>query len=31
MLVSKRNLLQVEIHDAMEADRIFSTLMGDDD
>ncbi len=30
MLVSKRTLLQVEISDAMEADQIFSTLMGDD-
>lgn len=30
MLVSKRTLLQVEIADVMEADQIFSTLMGDD-
>jgi DNA gyrase subunit B len=30
MHVEHRSLLQVEIEDAMEADRIFSTLMGDD-
>jgi DNA gyrase subunit B len=30
MLVDKRTLLSVEINDAMEADQIFSTLMGDD-
>ena len=30
MLVEKRTLLAVEINDAMEADQIFSTLMGDD-
>lgn len=30
MKVENRTLLQVEIQDAMESDRIFSTLMGDD-
>lgn len=30
MVVDKRTLLNVEINDAMEADQIFSTLMGDD-
>lgn len=30
MQVSKRTLLQVEVEDAMEADLLFSTLMGDD-
>jgi len=30
MAVDRRTLLQVEIEDAMEADQLFSTLMGDD-
>jgi DNA gyrase subunit B len=30
MVEENRTLLQVEIDDAMEADRLFSTLMGDD-
>ena len=30
MRASARTLLNVEINDAMEADQIFSTLMGDD-
>jgi DNA gyrase subunit B len=30
MQVERRTLLQVEIEDAMEADSLFSTLMGDD-
>lgn len=30
MEVDKRNLLRVEIEDAMSADQLFSTLMGDD-
>ena len=30
MLADKRTLLAVEIEDAMEADRLFATLMGDD-
>jgi DNA gyrase subunit B len=30
MLADRRTLLQVEINDAIEADQIFSTLMGDD-
>jgi DNA gyrase subunit B len=30
MHVDHRTLLQVEVEDAMEADRIFTTLMGDD-
>ena len=30
MVASKRTLLNVEIEDAMEADQLFSTLMGDD-
>ncbi len=30
MHLEHRSLLQVEIEDAMEADRIFTTLMGDD-
>lgn len=30
MEVGKRNLLQVEIDDAIDADLMFSTLMGDD-
>ncbi|MEY4630315.1 MAG: gyrase, subunit [Pseudomonadota bacterium] len=30
MKLENRTLLQVEIEDAMEADRLFSTLMGDD-
>jgi DNA gyrase subunit B len=30
MKPENRTLLQVEIEDAMEADRLFSTLMGDD-
>ena len=30
MEVGKRNLLQVEIDDAIDADHMFSTLMGDD-
>jgi DNA gyrase subunit B len=30
MHTDHRTLLQVEVEDAMEADRIFTTLMGDD-
>lgn len=30
MQLENRTLLQVEVEDAMEADRLFSTLMGDD-
>jgi DNA gyrase subunit B len=30
MLQDRRTLLQIEVEDAIEADRIFSTLMGDD-
>ena len=30
MISDKRTLLQIEVEDAIEADRLFSTLMGDD-